>query len=102
MSASDVESVMDEFRRGLISAAEANVQMVRCEGVRLIAGRVGRDVRAALNAAVREGRLGHLKKDGLKPEAYFHPNSEANARDQRNQKQARAYAAIARISGSAQ
>lgn len=53
----------------------ANVAMIRMEGVRIIRGRVPACVRKELNAAVKAGALGHLKKDGLKPEAYFHPNA---------------------------
>ena len=30
------------------------------------------------------GELGHLKKEGLKPEAYFHTNARANAIRERN------------------
>ena len=39
----------------------------------------GRETRAALMAAVKEGRLGRLPKDGLKSELFFHPNSRWNA-----------------------
>lgn len=62
----------------------ANVQIVRLMGVRIIRGKVPRDIRKALNAAVKEGKLGHLKKEGLKPEVYFHPNSRQNAIAERN------------------
>lgn len=80
----DIESITGRLQQGLISADEANVEMVRCAGVRLVTSSAPRDVRRALNAAVKEGRLGHLKKDGHKPEAYFHPNSIYRAKEKRS------------------
>lgn len=68
-----------------ITAAEANVMLVQLEGVRIIKGSVPRDVRNALNAAVKAGKLGHLKKQGLAPEAYFHVNARGRALAERQQ-----------------
>jgi len=68
----------------LADAAAANVEIVRMMGVRMIFSRLTIDVRKALNAAVKNGRLGHLKKEHLRPEAYFHPNAKANAMDERD------------------
>ena len=68
----DMERLKDQLERGLITAAEANVQKVRNERFLLVT-HLPRDVRSALNAAVRAGTLGHIKKEHLKPEAYFHP-----------------------------
>jgi hypothetical protein len=56
-----------------------NVEVVRMMGVRLISGRIPREVRAELQAAVKAGRLGHLKKDRFLPEALFHPNAKGTA-----------------------
>lgn len=67
------------------TAAEANVELVRMEGVRLVTGRIDRDTRNPLLAAVARGQLGHLPKKGLKPAAFFHPNSLAKAKSLRNQ-----------------
>ena len=67
-----------------MSAAEANVELIRMMGVRIIGGRIDRDTRRALMDAVKAGKLGHLKKDGLKPEAFFHPNSIWNAKEERS------------------
>ena len=79
-----IEKAQDMLYKGEIAdAAAANVEVVRMMGVRIISGRISADCRKALNAAVKEGRLGRLKKDGLLPEAYFHPNSKANALDMR-------------------
>ena len=56
-----------------------NVAMLRDEGVRLIEGRIPRAIRNELMAGVRKGHLGRLAKDGLMPEAFFHPNSQPKA-----------------------
>lgn len=76
-----------QYAKGLMdsgmSAADANVELVRMIGVRLV-GRMDASHRAALMGAVKTGRLGRLAKDGAKPEAFFHPNAEATAREQRN------------------
>ena len=77
----DFEHLQDLICRGEISADEANVQMVRNERFRLITGKCPQGVRKALNSAVKSGVLGHKKKDGHKPECYYHPTFEfmANA-----------------------
>jgi hypothetical protein len=59
--------------------ATPNVEVVRMMGVRIVVGRLPREVRTELCAAVKTGRLGHLKKDGLLPEAFFHPNAKGTA-----------------------
>lgn len=51
-----------------------NVQQILCGGTRVVRGRIPARVRRELNAAVKAGALGHLKKDGLKPEVFFHPD----------------------------
>jgi hypothetical protein len=68
----------------LANAADANVHIVRLMGVRIIRTSLPKDVRAALNVAVKEGKLGRLPKKGLEPEAYFHPNSKWAAMEQRS------------------
>lgn len=78
------EYVLDRLSRGEISAAQANVLMVQIESVHIVRGRIPSEVRAALNAAVKSGDLGHLKKEGFKPEAFFHKNARANAITERN------------------
>jgi hypothetical protein len=65
----------------LPDAAAANVEIVRMIGVRVIRGKLSRDVRKSLNDAVKAKRLGHMKADGHLPEVYFHPNSAWNAVD---------------------
>ena len=67
-----------------MSLDDANVEIVRMMGVRLINTKMDRRTRSALMGGVKDGRLGHLPKSGVKPEAFFHPNSEANAKEERN------------------
>lgn len=72
-----------------MTVANRNVEMVRAEQFRIIKGSIPRQVRTALNAAVKVGLLGHIKKDGLKPEMYYHPDFAdiaAAARDEDFQK----------------
>jgi esterase/lipase superfamily enzyme len=77
-----------QIARGMMengmSVADANVEVVRMMGVRVVSGKIDRGTRSALAEAVKAGRLGHLKRDGLKPEAFFHPNAEAAAREERS------------------
>lgn len=74
-----------------------NVSMIRVEGVRLCAGRIPREIRRELLDAVKAGALGHLKRDGLMPEAFFHPNSRAKALDARAREARAGIAAIAAV-----
>lgn len=68
---------------GGMSVADANVELVRMMGVRLVSG-LDHATRSALMAGVKDGRLGRLPKDGVKPEAFFHPNSIWRAKEERN------------------
>lgn len=79
----DFERVLDLMQREQITAAQANVKLVRIQRYRLISGRVPQDVRKALNEAVRSGELGHMKKAGRAPECYYHPTFVYMARDAR-------------------
>jgi len=92
-----------QYARGLMdsgmSAADANVALVRMEGVRLVNARVPREVRAALMAGVKDGRLGHLPKDGRKPEAFFHPNSIWKAKEARQKEENTTIRALAAVCG---
>lgn len=82
LSQNDMEHLQDQVRQGLMTAEQANVEKVRMQRV-LLAGRIPADVRKALNAAVKRGELGHMKKDGNKPEAYYHPTFEYLAKGAR-------------------
>lgn len=82
LSKNDMEHLQDQVLQGLMTAEQANVEKVRMQRV-LLAGRIPADVRKALNAAVKRGELGHMKKDGNKPEAYYHPTFEYLAKGAR-------------------
>ncbi len=58
-----------------------NVELIRKHAMRVIRGKVPLGVRKELMAAVKSGELRHLKKDGLKPEIFFHPDHLHSARD---------------------
>lgn len=79
----DVEHLQDLMQRGELTADQANVQMVRDQRYRMVINSLPTAVRKALNAAVRSGELGHMKKDGHKPECYFHPTFEYLAKAER-------------------
>lgn len=72
----DITHLVDMVQQGKMTADEANVYQMRMDRVRLVTGRIPAGVRRALNAAVKRGELGHKKKDGHKPEAYYHPEFE--------------------------
>lgn len=55
-----------------------NVASILKQGTR-VTGRMPAQVRAELRAAVKAGVLGHLKRDGLKPEVFFHPDHKNGA-----------------------
>lgn len=84
ISQNDMEYLMDMVERGEMSADEANVEKVLTQRV-LVAKSLPRSVRAALNAAVKDGKLGHKTKEGRRPEVYYHPKFEylANAERKR-------------------
>lgn len=62
-----------------------NVESIRNLGVRQIRGKVPAQVRKELMDAVKTGELGRLKKDGLKPEFFFHPDKAQEAMEQQQQ-----------------
>ena len=67
----DLERIQDRLQQGIISLDEANIEIVKCQRVRLIKGRMPACIRKALNQAVKDGILGHMKKDNHKPECYY-------------------------------
>jgi hypothetical protein len=68
----------EEINMGRMTVSQANVYMVQLEGVRIV-GKMPAQVRKDLNQAVKNGELGHIKRKGLRPEAYHHKNARANA-----------------------
>lgn len=83
ISQNDIEYLKDMVSRGEISAAEANVELVLYSRVKLVTGKLPKDVRKSLNDAVKSGKLAHLKKDGYYPECYYHPSFDYLARSER-------------------
>lgn len=85
--------------RGQMTAAQANVELVRIQRFRLVTNSLPQDVRRALNQAVKAGTLGHMKKDGHKPECYFHPTFEFLANSARRQHEDNIRHACAKVAG---
>lgn len=80
----DMEKIIELVKQGAITADEGNVRIVEQGRYRLITTSLARETRKALNKAVKDGRLTHLKKEGLKPEAYCKKGFEYLARAARN------------------
>jgi hypothetical protein len=80
-----IETLTDQIQKGEITTSDANVRLVLSQRFRLIRNTVPKQVRAALNSAVKAGQLKHMKKDGHRPEVYYHPNFEYMAIAARNE-----------------
>lgn len=74
-----------------------NVTAILCQATRVIRGTVPAQVRNELALAVKAGVLGHLKKDGLKPEIYFHPDHKNGAIERQNKEAEYAIRCIAEV-----
>lgn len=92
-----IEHLQDLILRGEITADEANVEKVRMGRVQVITARLPAQVRKALNEAVKRNYLGHMKKDGNKPEVYYHPTFDYLARRARDDHEKNALIASAGI-----
>jgi hypothetical protein len=79
----NLEILEDQLQRGIITVDEANIKNVLNERI-LVVTKLPASVRKALNLAVKDGRLGHLKKDEMNPEVYFHPNFKYMAIEERD------------------
>jgi len=77
------EHILDLHQRGVITTDQANVMKVKYNRV-LVVSKLPAGVRSALNSAVKSGELAHMKKDGAKPEVYYHPSFRYLAVDARN------------------
>lgn len=101
-------STATEYARGMIDSGklanvgEANVEIVRMMGVRIVTGSIPREVRSWLAIGVRAGKIGRLPKDGLLPEAFFHPNAKWDAMEQREKIANAAIASIAKVCGTSE
>lgn len=56
-----------------------NVSRILSQATLVVQGRIPAQVRRELHAAVKAGVLGRLRKDGLKPEVFFHPDHKNGA-----------------------
>ena len=74
-----------------------NVSKILFHGSRIIRARIPAQVRAELRAAVKAGVLGHLKRDGLKPEIFFQRDHLHLARDLQNKEAAYSLSLIAGV-----
>lgn len=83
LTQNDMEWLRDMVQRGEMTAERANVEKVLMARVMVVKS-LPAQVRAALNAAVKTGELCHKRKDGRKPEVYYHPNFEYLANEERN------------------
>ena len=79
-----IEYVKDQMDKGIMSASEANVTLIKMVGYRVIAGKLTKDVRDALNNAVKNKEIGKLKSNGLKLAIYYNLNCKARAIDEQN------------------
>jgi hypothetical protein len=58
-----------------------NAMLIRKHATRVINGPMPRRVRSELMAAVKDGHIGRLKRDGLLPEVFFHPDHKNGAKE---------------------
>lgn len=93
ISQNDMEYLVDMIERGEMTVDEANVEKVLTQRV-LVVKALPKSVRVALNVAVRDGKLRHKKKEGRKPEVYYHPNFEYLANAERNRAEREMIAAL--------
>jgi hypothetical protein len=77
-----------------------NVSNILAQGTRVVIGRIPAQVRAELRLAVKDGVLGHLKKDGLKPEIFFHPAHKNGAIERQQREAAYSIGCIAKVMAS--
>lgn len=82
LNQNDWENIKDRVQKGELTIEQSHVEQVRMQRV-LLVSRLPREVRSALNAAVKRGELGHMKKEGRKPETYFHPTFDHLAKAER-------------------
>ena len=77
-----------------------NVEQIRAQATRVVKGRIPAEVRKELMAAVKAGELGRLKRGGLKPEIFFHPDHLHGARERQQREAEYAVKCIAGVMAS--
>ena len=93
LTQNQVEWLRDMLQRGEMTADQANVEKVRMARF-VVVTKMDAGVRAALNKAVKTGELAHKKRDGRKPEVYYHPSFEHLANEERNRIEKQALEAL--------
>ena len=96
MNQNDREYLIDMVQQGKMTPSEANVEKVRMSRL-LVVTKLPKEVRNALNSAVKDGVLGHKKKSGFMPEVYYHPRFEYLANEARNKAAMEGVNAIASV-----
>lgn len=76
--------VLIDLEKKRITSDEAIVLLVIADRVRIVRGKLTPKVRSVLNAAVKAGRLGHIKAVGAKREAYHSLDARDKAMEQIN------------------
>lgn len=74
-----------------------NVEMIRKHATRVVEGPIPRQVRNELMAGVKKGHLGRLKKDGLRPEIFYHPDHKNGAIEMQNRHAEYGISCIAKV-----
>lgn len=74
-----------------------NVQNILVQATRVVRGKIPAQVRAELRRAVKAGVLGHLKKDGLKPEIFYHPDHKHGAVERQKREAEYSVGCIAKV-----
>ena len=74
-----------------------NVAQILSHGTRKVIGKIPAQVRKELREAVKAGVLGHMPKDGLKPEIFFHPARRNSAKEIRQREAEYAIKCIAGV-----
>lgn len=77
-----------------------NVANILIGGTRVIRGSIPARVRSQLRAAVKDGVLGRLPKDGLKPEIFYHPAHKNGAIERQKREAAYSIDCIASVMAS--
>lgn len=87
---------MDMVECGEMTAEDANMEKVLTQRV-LVVKKLPKEARSALDKAVKSGNLRHKRKEGLKPEVYYHPSFEYLANFERNRAEQNTLAALAKV-----
>lgn len=74
-----------------------NVAQILVQASRVIRGKIPAQVRKELREAVKAGVLGHLKRDGLKPEIFFHPDHKHGAIERQKREAEYAVGCISKV-----